>query len=449
MQQDIYILWDASHIWGLMAWRAVRALGLSCRLVKAQDIAQGLLSGKMPALLLVPGGTARLKAAALGSVGMEAIRQYVAEGGRYLGFCGGAGLGLSGSGGLGLCPWTRAAYTDRMQHLVSGHILSTVAPGHALCPNVSRDRSVGTSVGANMSAAGPGVSPARTDGYAEISLPVWCPGRFAPQEGTDVEVLASYQRPDADMCLADIPLASLPRDIFSTWQAVYGVNMHPDFLAGQPCVLTGSFGKGRYVLSYSHLETPDSPQANGWLAHILRELAGLEVAAPRVPVWDVDNLPVLWPVNADTAPLHAARAASGQFMALGAEHMLLFRRTPWLHGWRTGIPGAALNNLHAALGTALSLEPGEAALAFWRERKDHVARILPLFVQGVEGYLLAERLATTLSSTLPDVVDRRGLRVQREALFGQPMEGGGLYQELLEVADELVFLLGENSTVPR
>ena len=63
-----------------MAWRAVRALGLPCRLVKGQEIAEGAYLGKpggMPrqsgqrqgksgvSLLLVPGGNARLKAAAL------------------------------------------------------------------------------------------------------------------------------------------------------------------------------------------------------------------------------------------------------------------------------------------------------------------------------------------------------------------------------------------------
>mgnify|MGYP002597151385 CR=1 FL=1 len=81
--QPICILWDASHIWGLMAWRAVRALGLPCRLVKGQEIAEGAYLGKPGGvspnggpqqsgagvrLLLVPGGNARLKAAALGAL---------------------------------------------------------------------------------------------------------------------------------------------------------------------------------------------------------------------------------------------------------------------------------------------------------------------------------------------------------------------------------------------
>ena len=90
MNAELYILWDASTIWGLMALRAAQAFALPCRLVKAQEIAQGLLSGKPPAMLLVPGGAARLKCAALGRAGREAIRAYVRAGGRYLGFCGGA-----------------------------------------------------------------------------------------------------------------------------------------------------------------------------------------------------------------------------------------------------------------------------------------------------------------------------------------------------------------------
>ena len=132
----VCILWDASHIWGLMVWRALCALGLPCRLVKGQDIANGALFRKpcpqgtpgkaqeAAPLLLVPGGNARLKARALGEKGRQAVRDYLAEGGRYLGFCGGAGLALSqhrSQDGLGLCPWGRAPYPERLHHLISGH----------------------------------------------------------------------------------------------------------------------------------------------------------------------------------------------------------------------------------------------------------------------------------------------------------------------------------------
>ena len=68
----LHILWDESHVWGLLAWRAVESMGLPYRLVRAQEIADGLLSRNPPALLLVPGGTARLKADVLGETGMQA-----------------------------------------------------------------------------------------------------------------------------------------------------------------------------------------------------------------------------------------------------------------------------------------------------------------------------------------------------------------------------------------
>lgn len=400
-----------------MAWRAAVTMGIPHRLVKAQEIAQGALSCNPPALLLAPGGTARLKVRALGGPGADAVRAYVAGGGRYLGFCGGAGLGLSG-GGLGLCPWSRAAYTDRMQHLVSGHVLAR--PG-----------------------AGALRSPERAGTL--LSLPVWWPGRFAPSLGDGVEVLAAYERPGPDLCVADIPLASLPQDIFGAWQAMYGVNMRADFLAGQPCVIGGRYGDGGYMLSYSHLETPDSPDANRWLAHTLRQWAGFAPVRELLPRWEVERLPARWPQEPETAPLFEARGALARLMALGEEHRLLFRRASWLYGWRTGIPGAALNSLYASLATALSLEPTPEAREFWRSRRQTVVEVLPLFAQGVEGYLLAERLATTLASSLPHVVDRRGLNAQREALFGPPMDGGGLYQELVNVVDELMFLLARET----
>ena len=225
-----------------MAWRAVRALGLPCRLVKGQEIAEGAFLRKPgpgeAALLLVPGGNARLKAQALGPDGLETVRRWVAQGGRYLGFCGGAGLALrheNAAAGLNLCPWMRAAYPQRLHHLISGHVR------------------------VRLRADDPRVPPELTAGQAaDAALPVWWPGRFAPEAGEDVRVLAAYDAPGEDFWLADLPLRRIPAQVFETWQALYGVNLSADFLAGQPLVVGGAYGAGGYILSYSHLETPDS-----------------------------------------------------------------------------------------------------------------------------------------------------------------------------------------------
>ena len=131
----IAVLWDDSHIWGLMALRALRDLDFPVRLLKGSDIAQGALfrkqgsaAGPAVSLLVAPGGSARLKAEGLGPEGQQAVRDFVQAGGRYLGFCGGAGLALSHNKGLGLCPWGRASYPERILHLISGHVRATISP---------------------------------------------------------------------------------------------------------------------------------------------------------------------------------------------------------------------------------------------------------------------------------------------------------------------------------
>lgn len=427
----IAIFWDASQLWGLLVWRAAEALGLPYRLVKAQEIAQGTLSDKT-SLLIVPGGTARHKSAALGEAGRLAVRDWVRSGGRYLGFCGGAGLGLSDGGnpvrtaetgtGLGLCPWHRAEISEWIQHFVSGHVRVRLAAGHPLVPE---------------SLAG---------GSADI--PIWWPGRFAtpgdrPPEADGVSVLARYAGGDPrtcppDLCVADLPLSSLSPEVLEQWKELHGVSLVPEFLGGHPCVLHGSFGKGSYTLSYSHLETPGSMDANRWFAHLVRLLSGVAPRGDVVPDWSPVDMPVHW---ADPVLLEA-RDGVRKLIELGLAHGLLFKRAPWLTGWRARVPGAGLNTLLMALCVLVGTERTEAGDAFWRTRRTRFAEDFSLFRQGVESLLLGQRLATIM----PEAVPRSVLDGQRTALFGSAMQGGGLYKALLDVADALLFFnLGTSS----
>ncbi len=410
MHRSIYFLWDASHIWGLMALHTLQGMGVTHKVITCNEITHGVLLGK-PTLLLVPGGTASLKYQYLGSKGVQAIQEYIADGGNYLGFCGGAGLGLSHDHGLGLCPWKRAQYADRTQHLVSGHVRANIQK-HSLSP------------GTDM-----------------LSLPIWWPARFAPEEGKDVTVLASYAAPGHDLYFGDIDLATLPPNTLDEWEDVYGVNMRTDFLFGKPCIITGNYGKGRYILSYSHLETPNSPDANAWLAMLLQELGGQKPQQNISPEWQIENLPLRWPLNSDTALLFAALDGVKKLLKLGKEHHLLFRRTPWLYGWRTGMPGGAFNNLYTALCSILTHKPTEEAFEFWQEKKYVMAEYLPLFLQGAQSYLLAERLATTLAVPMPKAIDRKLLKEQQKRIFGSVMHSDGVHKELMLIVDKLLYLL--------
>ena len=203
--------------------------------------------------------------------------------------------------------------------------------------------------------------------------------------------------------------------------------------------VTGAYGQGRYVLSYSHLETPHSPDANAWLAQLLRSMTGLEPTREDVPLWQLRHPCAAWPEGSG-GPLLDALRHMRELLDLAVAHHLFFGRTHWLWGWRTGLPGAACNNLHAALCTAASLEPSAAALTYWQQVSPRFTKLEGLFAAGAEDYFLACRLAETLSPTMPDAIDKRGLDHQRESLFGHPMNGGGILAELLEMVEELVYL---------
>jgi len=409
----LHVLWDEANLWGVLMLRALSAWGLPLRLVRASEIALGLLERDPPAALIVPGGFSSRKSASLRQKGLEAIRAYVAGGGAYLGICGGAGLGLTTPGGLGLCPWTRQPFEHRLQHFASGHV--------HLRPN----------------RASPYVPPALS---GEPLAPVWWPAKFRPY-GREVAVVAAYGEPGPDFLMADIPLSLVPTQTLDDWEALYGVRLAPAFCEDDPCIVAGTFGSGRYVLSHAHLETPESPQANAWLAHLLVALAGTACPGTPAPAWTMGEGPPAW----EDAGLEVAMAGLLDVAGLGIQHGLLSWREPWLLGWRQGLPGAQLSGLLAMLDQARRMDPPEAARAFWAGQAGEFDRAASLLTKGLSGYLLAERLALTLWRVDPQAVPERGLREARFSLFGPPpgmggAKGGGLCGRVLALLEEFIWL---------
>lgn len=408
---SIHIYWDESHFWGLLLTRALSAWGIPHRLVRGSEIADGVLSGKSgdrPKLLIVPGGRAKGKTDRLGIPGMDAICEFVHSGGTYLGFCGGTGLALTAPYSLGLSPWSREGYKNRLHHFLSGHVEAELAE-----------------------------DPMVPDGLSgEAMLPVWWPGRFAPKDD-DVTVLARYRTPGPDFWVADLHLASLPKGTMTDWANLYGVHLRPDFLEGLPCITRNSFGDGQVILSYAHLETPASPDANSWLAHILSQAVGESLGDGPLPAWDVSAREVVW----DDPVLAEARSAMEEIIATGTNHFLLFWRNPWLLGWRRGIPGAGINSLYSLICESQACEPDDETRAFWRKHSSKFKVLMNLLTSGLNGYLLAERLSMTVFHSDPDAVSKAGLMEQRRALFGKPPEPGGIHADLAALLEELYWRL--------
>jgi hypothetical protein len=303
---------------------------------------------------------------------------------------------------------------DRMQHLVSGHLVCEVSSGNPLIP---------------PSLAG---KPAL--------LPVWWPGRFdEPDDHQGVEVLARYRSAGPDLYVADMPYASMPSDILSEWDALYGVKLRPSILDGKPCAVSGTLGRGSWLLSYSHLETPrdgnpGSEQASRWFLHLLRQACGADIALDSLPPLTPSALPILW----EEPDLLSAALRLEALLELAQSLGLLFPRNSWLLGWRSGVPGSQFNSLRAALCTTLGFKPDDRRVRRWQARRDEFMNAFELFEQGARSWLLARRLSDTLADANPALLPREILVDQRKTLFGSPMFGGGLSEQLLDILEELV-----------
>ena len=451
----VHVLWDASDLWGPLAVWGLSGLGAPFTLVRAVDIAEGVLQKENPSLLFVPGGFSRHKFAALGEAGQKAIRSFVHEGGAYIGFCGGAGLALSGEAALSLCPWKRAGYENRIQHYMSGHIYVKTNPnGEWRHPEKRTSKEALASREETQfcrKAKLDGVSRPKGEGQdgpsqqtelclaPRVLFPIWWPGRFEPQDDDTVTVLAEYDTPGPDFWLADLPVSSLPPSVFADWEEKYGFSPSPSFLQGEPCVITGNYGKGRYILAYSHLETPESPAANAYLAKLLYELTGEPLSHTLVPAWNLCKTATSWNDPALAAMWGGVQSLFDAGKAAG----MFFSRSPWLVGWRMGLPGAVCNTVRAQLFSIMANTPSDMALAFWREKKNFLQPAFTAFIERARSYLLAERLAMTLAKDLPETLVPEKLMAERTAVFGasgMAAHAGGLLGAILPELDELAYL---------
>lgn len=392
--QTVDILWDSSRLWGILAWRALRDFGLRARLVSAKQIAQGTCLGKQTAILLVPGGNARQKACALGKPGIRAIQDWVASGGVYFGICGGAGLALthdSPAAGLSLCPWRRKAYSDRLLHLISGHVLASI-------------------------------------NGESIPLPVWWPGRFQPVPGQHLKILASYEEPGADLWLMDARLpAGESRERLSARIESRG---EPVFPKGQPLVVQGRCQRGHYLLSYAHPETPGSLPANAWLCALL-ESYGCKPGSRQAQIWSQDP-DCHTQKDGPERELHAAHLRLFSLLHEGEKLGLFFPRTEWLRGWRQGMPGIICNHLMAELALLGEMELSAESLDLWEQSR--AEKLLNVFLQEAGTFFRRFHLG----GPAPKGSDQKMLDRERDRVFGHPMLGGGMAENLLLLLEAMI-----------
>jgi len=367
-----------------MTWQVCRDLGLPLAPILAEEVATGGL--RDAELLVVPGGWPSRKKRALGDQGREALRDFIQQGGRYLGICGGAGLALSVDDGLGLIDLGRATGAARLPSASGPITVQATEEGlaHSLWQGVDQ--------------------PAR--------LNVWWPGQFAATADAPVTVLSRYQEPCDGFCSADIKVGQTTPLELQQMEEQYGMRLDPAILCGRPAVIKAELGKGELLLSYLHFDTPGNAAGARCLANLWRHWLGLEAhePAPRV----LCHLPVAKKLA------EQAEALWQQGLALG----LWEPRHRAMPLWRRGARGLEVWSL-VVLCRALAAVAGPRHEAVVRALENE---LVPVWELG-PGALAAQ--AAELEGLSPDELGRN----IQERWFPVPRRTGGELANALEALE--------------
>ncbi|MDH4230564.1 MAG: BPL-N domain-containing protein [Nitrospirota bacterium] len=395
-------LWDESFLWGLMAYKALKSASLPFELIRAEDIRKGGLAGCT--VLFVPGGWASNKVKALGDSGVAAIRNFVRDGGHYLGFCGGAGLATQD--GIGLLDIKRRPTRDRVPSF-SGRIrLNT--NGHSLWSDIG-----------------------------ESIFHAWWPSQFVV-EGSGLKILATYGEALPDAFSSDLNTGDV--SAYGDWaelEKIYGINLDPKRLLDEPAVVEGTYGKGSVILSLVHFDTPDD--ANGMIAlkNLWKNFAAYNGKSNCQTLIAEDPEPAgrMSPV------VEEIQAAVSELISLGIRNFLWFWRNPALLQWRRGVRGLEYCTLYILINEIASLSHDLTTDEEEEEMLVNIRGLLFPFVEKAKRLLLLERTAMSDGHITYEACDAPQIQALRKELFSTSKSHGGLFKELISEVDNYLYCL--------
>lgn len=416
----VALFWDESFLWGLIAYDTFRELGIDFGLLASKEIRQDMLDGYD--ILFVPGGWASDKIVALGERGRQKIRSFVDAGGSYLGICGGAGLALSHETGLALAQVSRVPTRIRLPSFSGGISLDHAVADHPIWRGI----------------------PEGAECHA------WWPGQFALEGADDVTVLGSYGAPAPDSSVTDLPV--LPDMDWEAWERDYGINLNPERIIGEPAVIETRFGQGKVLLSYLHFETPGDETGHRILLNILQYLAGGKTVTKPVPEAGAKTGITRAARDGDKAGsshwkeamtiADSLRDSADELISFGTRNFLWYQRNDWILQWRRGVRGVEYSTLAAMLrrlsaSLAAIDDVDEDGIDDLRRLRD-VSRT---FFEDAPKLLLLERDAMGEGPISPlKSGDERILSLRRK-LFSESRRCGGLYKEIIELADWILLPL--------
>src|SRR5574340_50544 len=406
LKKSVAFLWDESFLWGLMAYKAMKAEGLAFKLIRAEDIKKGCL--EKYAVLFVPGGWASNKLKPLGDKGINEIKKFVRNGGNYLGFCGGAGLATLD--GIGLLNIKRKPTKERVPSF-SGRIHLNINK-HPMWD------------GCRIQDAGYKMQDNHASENSSLISHAWWPSQFLTPpippliKGGNrggIKILATYSNALPDSFSSDLNVGDV--EMNSKWaelEEIYGINLNPKRLKDEPAVIEGTFGKGRVILSLIHFDTPDD--ANG--AMVLRNLweylgvdggdVGVDACQSVIASKAKQSHEIATgssiPRN-DTSPIcrftdsqiiDELESAVDNLITLGIRNFLWFWRNPMLLQWRRGVRGLEYCTLYIMIKEiAEILKMHDTGYMIQKKKKDlkKIRAMLLPFTEKAKHLLILERHA--------------------------------------------------------
>jgi hypothetical protein len=402
------LLWDESFLWGVMAYKALRAASLDFDLISSEDIRKGILGQYK--LLFVPGGWASNKIKALGTDGTLKIKDYVNSGGNYLGFCGGAGLATLD--GLGLLDIKRKPTKERVPSF-SGKVKLNFS-GHPIWK-----------------------------GIKEPVFHAWWPSQFMV-EGNGCTILASYGNALPDSFSSDLNTGDIEANgNWAEMEQIYNINLNPRRLLNEPAVVEGTFGKGKVLLSLLHFDTPDDSNGAIVLKNIWSYL-GLATLSPDITpggVMSGNNI-------SDVSEFVAIESEVDELIALGIRNFLWFWRNSMLLQWRRGVRGLEYCSLHIMINELVQILRGLSPVPPTATRANdieiHTLRIKELlvpFTEKAKRLLILERNAMQNGHITYEKCDNPEIQEIRTKLFSGSKSHGGLFKELIDEVAALLYSL--------
>jgi len=410
------LLWDESFLWGLMAYKALKANNLPFELIRSEDIKRGQL--KNYKMLFVPGGWASNKLRTLGDTGINEIKKFVNNGGNYLGFCGGAGLATFD--GIGLLNIKRMPTKQRVPSF-SGRIHLKInkhpiwkplkqSPVSKLIPNPQS------------------LSPV---------FNAWWPSQFLIND-KKIKTLAAYGNALPDSFSSDLNVGDVESNgRWAQMEKVYGINLNPKRLLNEPAVVEGRYGKGKVILSLIHFDTPYDE--NG--AKVLRNLWSYLGKYHSIKVsqyQSIKNSDPLTLCHSDTV-LRELEAATEDLISLGSRNFLWFWRNPMLLQWRRGVRGLEYCTLYGMIKELSAISHQLSAKE--KETLQKIKKMLIPFTKKAKRLLILERHAMQNGHITYERCDDPEIQKIRTELFGDSKSHGGLFKELIDKIDSVLYLL--------